>query len=409
MIKKILIVFLLFTVALPGFSANGKKQIRLRLTDSTTYVFDETSVYLDLGSPQFIYPEDGQKIFDTASSAPSLYSFSRDNISCFSNSYGNFAPATVIPLGFKVSGAGTFKFSATLLDNFDATSIIRLEDRTLGVFHDLRQGDYTIYLNQAAQNDARFFIHLSYPSIINTIDAGCSNNDGNILVQQDSSLTWTSCALYDKSFNQLTTYNNVTGNISFTSLPFGSYKVVFTYGSYTALKHVELSGRIVTVSVSANTVNGVVGQQLQFFSMAINATDYLWQFGEGSEIDGVMNPSFAYAQPGVYNVTVRASNSFGCEAFDNITVTISEATAINDLADDGIILTAENKTLRILFSKKFENETSFQVFNVTGQLMFSNIIASTQTNVDLSNFPSGIYVAKVQQTNGSFSRKIVLE
>ena len=122
-----------------------------------------------------------------------------------------------------------------------------------------------------------------------------------------------------------------------------------------------------------------------------------------------MNPSFAYAQPGVYNVTVRASNSFGCEAFDNITVTISEATAINDLADDGIILTAENKTLRILFSKKFENETSFQVFNVTGQLMFSNIIASTQTNVDLSNFPSGIYVAKVQQTNGSFSRKIVLE
>ena len=407
--KKILAAFLLFTIALPGFSSNGKKQIRLRLTDSTTYVFDETAVYLDLGSPQFIYPEDGQKIFDTASSAPSLYSFSRDNVSCFSNSYGNFTPAMVIPLGFKVSDAGTFKISTTLLDNFDPTSIIRLEDRTLGVFHDLRQGDYTIYLNQAGQDDARFFIHLSYPSIISTIDAGCSNNDGNILVQQDSSLTWSNCILYDNNFNQLNSYSNITGNISFTGLPFGSYKIVFAYGSYTALKNVVLSGRSVTVSVSANTVNGLIGQQLQFFSAATNATDYLWEFGEGSEIDGVMNPNFAYTQAGVYNVTVRASNSFGCEAFDNLTVTISEATGINNLAGEDVTITTENKMLRIQFSKQFENENSFQVFSTTGQLMFSNTITSTQTNADLSGLSSGIYIVKVQQPNGSFSKKIVLQ
>ncbi len=407
--KKFLVAFLLFTIALQGFSSTGKKQIRLRLTDSTTYVFDETSIYLDLGSPQFIYPEDGQKIFDTSSAAPSLYSFSRDNISCFSNSYGNLTPSTVIPLGFKISGAGTFKFSATLLDNFDATSIIRLEDRTLGVFHDLRQGDYTMYLNQAAQDDTRFFIHLSYPSIISTIDAGCSNNDGIILVQQDSSLTWTNCALYDNSFNLLATCNNTTGNISFTNLPFGSYKVAFTYGSYTALKNVALSGRSVTVSISANTVNGVVGQQLQFFSAASNATDYLWEFGEGSEIDGVMNPNFAYTQAGVYNVSVRASNSFGCEAFDNLTVTIGEATGINNLASDGVTITTESKTLRILFSKQFESAHSFQVFSTSGQLVASNIITSTQTNVDLSNLSAGIYIVKVQQANGSFSKKIVLQ
>jgi PKD repeat protein len=47
----------------------------------------------------------------------------------------------------------------------------------------------------------------------------------------------------------------------------------------------------------------------------------VWDFGDGSQINGVMNPTFAYGQAGVYNVSVRASNSFGCSATDNLTVT----------------------------------------------------------------------------------------
>ena len=101
--KKITVILLLVVVALQVFSAPGKKQIRIRLTDSTSFVYDETSIYLDLGSPQFIFPEDGRKIFDTASSAPSVYSFSSDNLPCFSNSYGSFVPASIIPLGFNAT------------------------------------------------------------------------------------------------------------------------------------------------------------------------------------------------------------------------------------------------------------------------------------------------------------------
>lgn len=407
--KKHLCILLLALVSLQGFSANGKKQIRLRLTDSLTTVFDETSVFLDLGSPQFILSEDGQKVFDTSSSAPSVYSFSSDNVSCFSNSYGTFTPATVIPIGFKTSGAGTFKINANLLDNFDATTIIRLEDRALGVFHDLRQGNYTFYLNQATQNNGRFFLHASYPTLLSLTDAGCGNNDGVISITQDNSISWNTCALYDNNFNLINSYNNVTGNFSFASLPFGNYKVAFTYNNYTTVKDVALGGKSVTVAASATSLTGVVGQQMQFFTSAANATNYVWDFGDGSQINGVMNPTFAYGQAGIYNVSVRASNSFGCSATDNLTVTISEATGINTIAADELSVTMQSKTLSILFAKQLDNESNYQLFNAMGQLVAANTISTNQTNVDLSNLSSGIYIVKVQHQHSSLSKKVVLQ
>ena len=407
--KKIAVILLLVVVSLQGFSTPGKKQIRIRLTDSTSFVYDETSIYLDLGSPQFVFPEDGRKIFDTASSAPSVYSFSSDNLPCFSNSYGSFVPASVIPIGFKVANAGTFKFSATLLDNFDATTIVQLEDRTLGMFYDLRQGDYTVYMSQPQQDNGRFFIHASYPSLLSTIDAGCSNNDGNILIVQDSSIRWSSCSLYTDSFNLINTYNNITGNISFSGLPFGKYKMVFTYGSYTAIKDVVLNGNSVTVAVSASSLTGVVGQPMQFFSTASHTTDYLWSFGEGSQISGIMNPAFVYHQAGVYTVSLSASNSYVCSSAAAVTVTISEATGINQITSDELSINAEGKTLRVSFTKPLESEGSLQIYSATGQLVLANTISSNQTTTDLSYLSSSIYIVKVQNARGGFSKKIVLE
>lgn len=407
--KAPLVFLLLFVCILQGFSTAGKKQATLRLTDSTTVIFDETTIYLDLGSPQYLYPEDGQKVFDTSSSAPSFYSVSTDQVYCFSNSYGSLVAGTVVPLGFKVVSGGTFIISPQLLDNFDPTSIIRLEDRATGVFHDLRRGSYRFTLAQATTDNGRFYLHVSYPTSITGIDAGCANNDGSISIVQDGSIQWSSCILYDNNYTQLAVYNNITGSFAFNSLPFGSYNVVFIYGQYSTPIAVNVAGRSVTANASSSVVNATVGQPIQFFASAVNATDYVWDLGDGSQIAGVMNPTYSYTQTGTYNVSMRCSNVYGCSATSGITVNISAATGINNLTEDEITLAAQNRDLSVLVKKQIEADSKLELFNISGQLMLTQSIQLGQNNIDLAAAPAGVYIAHVTSGKQSLSKKVVLQ
>ncbi len=410
--KKAPLIFLFVcAMVLQGYSTAGKKQVTLRLSDLQTAIFDETTTYLDLGSPQFIYPEDGQKIFDTSSSAPSFYSFTTDNVPCFSNSYGAFTGTSVIPLGFKVTSGGNFKIAPMLLDNFDATSIIRLEDRATGTFKDLRQGSYTFTLAQATEDNNRFYLHTSFPTVINAVNSGCANNDGAINIQQDNSISWTTCSLYDANFNLLNNYNNITGTFSFTGLAYGTYNIVFTYGSYTAAKSVDIGGTTVTATATASTLNAYAGQPVDFFAHAVNATNFMWDLGDGSQIAGVMNPTYTYTQTGSYNVTLRCSNIFGCSAVSTLTVNVSAAaTGINNLSTDEISVTVTAaKTLAVGIKNINNDNYQLQVYSITGQLIAAQNISNSQTNIDLSSAPAGIYIARISAGNSVVSKKIVLQ
>ena len=408
--KKNSVVFLLLLVlALQSFASAGKKEVILRLTEASTYVFDETFVYLDLGSSQFIYSEDGQKVFDDSSSAPMLYSFSSDHISCFSNSNGNLVPATVVPLGVRVAGNGTYMISASLIDNFDPTSVLILEDRTLSAFHDLRQSDYSFAINQATQDEGRFSLHISTPPVITTIIAGCSNNDGVILVDQDTSVRWTSGTLYDNNFSMVASFQNITGKFSFGGLAFGNYNMVFTLSNYTAIKPVQLAGKSVSVEVSASTTHTSVGAPVQFFTTATNTSNYLWDFGDGGQITGVVNPTFSYTQAGVYDASIHCSNIFGCSARADITIIVDEATSVNTVAADNISVTAQNKSLSIRFAQPLQGDISCQIYNAIGEQLISSPLSSNETTIDLSSMPTGIYIVKVKSSHSDFSRKILLQ
>ncbi len=408
--KKFLIAFLLIpALVLHSFASAGKKEIILRLTEPSTFVFDETIIYLDLGSPQFMYAEDGQKVLDDSSAAPMLFSFTSDQVSCFSNCYGNLVPATIVPLGLRVAGNGTYIISASLIDNFDPTSVLLLEDRALAVVHDLRQGNYTFTINQATQNDSRFFLHVSAPPVITTTIAGCNNNDGVIAVAQDTSIRWTSSTLYDNSFNMIASFQSVTGNFSFGGLAFGNYNLVFARASYSAIKQVQLDGKSVAVGVTASTTHTTVGQPVQFFAAATNATNYLWDFGEGSQITGVVNPTFSYIQPGVYDASIHCSNVFGCSAIADITIIVDEATSVAPLTEENISVTIQNKSLQVMFNKLIDNNYNFQLFNSVGQQLISNVLNSGENIFYLSNLPTGVYIARISNEHSAFSKKIVLQ
>lgn len=407
--KKQLLLILLSAFVTWQVSASGnKKQVKLRVTEVSTSVFDETSVNLDLGVRQFIFPEDGQKIFDTSSSAPALYSFSGDMVPCFSNSYGTFTPAMVIPLGLRAEGNGLYMIRATLLDNFDPTSIIRLEDRQLSNFHDLRSGDYTFLLNQPTITENRFFLHVSYPAQVSATDAGCSNNDGTIFIQQDNSIAWTTCTLYDDSSNVVYTNTNISNNFAFGALAYGEYHLEFAYGNYAATNSIYVNGWSIENSVNASAIYATAGQTINFYSTSTHTSDYQWDFGDGSSIDGIANPDYAFTQPGTYTVTLTGSNSRGCTGTSSITVYISAATGLNDISETTTRINMLNRDLQVTFNRQLPQAAVLEVINTTGQLVHTQQLTQAQTTTNLGYLPAGIYIVRVANGSNSLTQKVVL-
>lgn len=401
-------VLFLLSFAAQVFSGTGKKQIHLRITDSLTTVYDETNIYLDLGaSPTYIYPEDGQKVIDTSSGAPYIYSYSSDGVPCFSNSYGAFVSSVIIPIGFRAGGAGNFSIIPTMLDNFDPTSIVRLEDRTLGTFYDLRQGGFGLIFNNATTDNGRFFLHVSLPAQITLTDAGCNNDNGNINIVQDTSIAWSICGLYDDSLNMLASFNNINGVFAFSTLPQGNYSLLFGYGVYAVTVPTPVEGHQVLADASASTYYAGVGENINFSVTATNTTQYVWNFGDGTVITGVMNADYAFPAPGTYLVTSSCSNSFGCAATDSFTVYVGISSGIASLSKDVVYISAENKHLNII-NRSTEKESALELYSIEGQLLLNRLLNASSSTLDLSDLSGGIYFVKVKTAEGDFSQKIFL-
>lgn len=72
------------------------------------------------------------------------------------------------------------------------------------------------------------------------------------------------------------------------------------------------------------TVSSVINLQVNFVDQSVGATSWGWSFGDGTH-DSVRNPIHTYAGPGVYTVTLAASNAAGTSTANKV-VTISAGT-----------------------------------------------------------------------------------
>ena len=162
---RILTLTLLFAI-LSGsaFATANKKQVKLRV-QAPSGNLDEATMYFDQGiNSTYNYQEDAQKVLSGVAGVPVIYSVTADNIDCSINGFGTLSATEVVPVGLDVDATGTYTITAPLLDNFDPTSIIRLEDRQTGTFTDLRTNFYQAQVTDNEAASVRFFINVTFPS-----------------------------------------------------------------------------------------------------------------------------------------------------------------------------------------------------------------------------------------------------
>jgi PKD repeat protein len=66
-----------------------------------------------------------------------------------------------------------------------------------------------------------------------------------------------------------------------------------------------------TASFTATPLSGNAPLNVQFNDTSLDATTWIWNFGDGSPASYLENPNHTYSSIGTYNVTLTAANSFG--------------------------------------------------------------------------------------------------
>jgi len=160
------------------------------------------------------------------------------------------------------------------------------------------------------------------------------------------------------------------------------------------------------LAVHAIASNSVVNNVATFTNASTNATTYQWNFGDATTSTS-QNPSHTYTNIGNYTVTLIASN--GCDA-DTITMTVSILSGIesaNNAANISIYPNPSSGKFHVSFDAK--QTAKIKIYNLSGELLMAMENSSGNCEIDLSDYPNGVYFLSVETEKGISREKILVQ
>ncbi|MBK9422989.1 MAG: T9SS type A sorting domain-containing protein [Bacteroidetes bacterium] len=148
--------------------------------------------------------------------------------------------------------------------------------------------------------------------------------------------------------------------------------------------------------------------QLCSTTRQILADQYLWIFGD-STFSTDINPMHTFTTPGNYNVCLYAANS--CEesvVCQNVNVL---PTSIREI-EQGIFVSPNpaKDNMFVTFSNENNVWKKFEILDITGRVILSNVINNSRLEIDLKGIVDGVYVITLLSPNEpSHSVKFVIQ
>lgn len=157
-------------------------------------------------------------------------------------------------------------------------------------------------------------------------------------------------------------------------------------------------------------VNGCVAS---FTNLSIDADTYIWDFGDGSALSGLTNPSRTYDDPGTYTVCLTAQNGGTPSTDDEVCkdVTIgADCTGFNDpqlQASINLFPSPTRGLLNLTVDGTF-GVLDVEVYNLLGELVLPVARLNGNLQLDLGELPNGNYIVKITGENGVATRSVAL-
>lgn len=341
------------------------------------------------------------------SNQPMIYSvWNGTNYS--TNSLGLFENIYAVPLGVKISQAGTHTLVISNMDQFPGTSFIYLEDLQTGIWQDVRANDSYQFNASIGVHENRFVLHF-YPPMEVFSNAVTCNAKGSIVLTEVAPISW-NYTLFNQQSVQLS-QGLINGSVTINNLEIGTYFLTLTepVSGYVVNDTVTVTG---VVQVSAQPTPSLqiaeVGQEVQFTANANNANTFLWNFGDLSTSSS-MNPLHTYNTAGIYTVTLTASNN-SCQSTSqfNVTITNPDDFSIQESGSLGVSIWQANGLLHIQFDEAWADKTKLTVYDASGKMIHQETLIQAQgtVNIDCEQWATGLYMIELFGKNKHVIRKI---
>ncbi|MFH1320338.1 MAG: PKD domain-containing protein [Bacteroidota bacterium] len=170
---------------------------------------------------------------------------------------------------------------------------------------------------------------------------------------------------------------------------------------------------------SSDTVDIEGLGMVTFTNTCINSSSWEWDFGDGSQISTLQNPTHAYVDTGIYYVTLTAYN-YNCSDFatDIIVVIkpeepVDTTVGMNELQVASCRLQVypnpNNGQFTIEANPDTEQELDLKIINIMGQKVEQNYISlNKDMKYDVSLPGKGIYFVKLRSLQGFIIKKVIV-
>lgn len=299
----------------------------------------------------------------------------------------------------------------------DRSACYLLEDLETGDMIDLSsQSSYRFYMADTT-NAPRFVLHISKGvKDARAEAASCFGFDDGFAVAElnpnkSFDVTW-----LDNDGNVVKQAFGVNGNDSLIGVPAGDYSIQLTANTGDCAYMEEFVSIFEPVEVlpdfepSNITPNVWANEAVEFNNQSEGATNFAWDFGDGSALSIDVNPSHSFSEAGAYVVSLKASNGNAeCDATKMAVVkAVNQAPA--GLAEAVVSpLTVLNKGGKYFLHLEGIEEGSYkvQVTNLLGQSVSNeewNL--GQEMSFELGLPTQGIYIVNVSAENFNESIKL---
>ncbi len=187
----------------------------------------------------------------------------------------------------------------------------------------------------------------------------------------------------------------------------GTYDVQLTVTGSQGIDVFEMEDAILIESpVLADFTFSIDENTVTFENLSLNATDYEWDFGDGSIFSNEENPIHEYPGPGTYTVTLAAS-SLHCGAISS-EVFLLDFLNISDVHDLDFIKIFPNPAKEVLHIQVEMTEwMQVKIFSMDGrEIAGKRQTVQNHCRLDISDLQNGLYILLLEIEGAIYQFKL---
>ncbi len=382
--------------------------VRLDLKNSVGTAVNTVVAFSETSSDQFVGGEDSPRMPGTTGF--DIYS-KLDNQDLVIQMFSPLQATRIVDLGTSMTTNGEYTISMTEYVDFDPSTRVFLEDRATGTFQGLNSNPNYTFTTDPSFQGVRFRLHFMAPVNMASSSTCVGETNGKLIVSNSNMAYPMTAVLKNNNGETVSNSGQFVGEHIFQNLSSGSYTVDMSYvdGSVFSLSsNIGVSGVLSPASfiASSNTVQ-LADAIIEFAATAPGATEFIWNFGDGTIETTSATPVHAYMQPGIYTVTLTALSG-GCSSTATSVVSVTDNTTgianVGNSKGFSIYPNPANEAAKLLLNVDLKDaQATISITDAAGRLVnkhnLTNLRSGAIVELDINGLANGVYEVSIDSKN----------